>query len=76
MRACWASSSSAIAGTIVRVPAGLGVIETVFITLLGGEIPEERLLAAFLVYRAIYYLAPLLLALVVYARFEAAERTP
>jgi uncharacterized membrane protein YbhN (UPF0104 family) len=50
---------AAVAGVITHVPAGLGVLETVFVTLLSHRVPTADLLAALIVYRAIYYLAPL-----------------
>jgi len=56
--------SAAIAGALTHVPAGLGVLEAVFISLLGQQIPAPQLVAALLAYRAIYYLAPLAIALV------------
>ena len=62
---------SAVAGVITHVPAGLGVLEAVFIAMLSHLVPQHELLAALLAYRALYYLAPLLLAGVVYARLEA-----
>ena len=57
---------AAIAGVITHVPAGLGVIEAVFIACLGSQLPQGTLLAALLAYRATYYLMPLALALVAY----------
>ncbi|HEY4541259.1 MAG TPA: lysylphosphatidylglycerol synthase domain-containing protein [Noviherbaspirillum sp.] len=65
---------SAIAGVITHVPAGLGVIELVFISLLGHALPRSELIAALLAYRAVYYLLPLAVALLVYLRLEAATR--
>lgn len=62
---------AAVAGVIAHIPAGLGVLEAVFITLLGGALPRGEVLGALLAYRAIYYLAPLLAALVVYLTLEA-----
>jgi hypothetical protein len=56
----------AVAGVITHVPAGLGVLEAVFVTLLAHQLPKHELLAALLAYRLIYYLAPLMLALVLY----------
>ncbi len=53
---------AAVAGLIVRVPAGLGVLETVFVMLLSNRAPRAELLAALLAYRAIYYLLPLAVA--------------
>jgi phosphatidylglycerol lysyltransferase len=48
-------------GIASHVPAGLGVFETVLLLALPG-VPRDGLLAAILAYRAIYYLAPLVLA--------------
>lgn len=61
----------AIAGVITHVPAGLGVLEVVFVTLLSHQLPRSELLAALLSYRAIYYLAPLLVATLLYLVIEA-----
>jgi glycosyltransferase 2 family protein len=62
---------SAVATAIAHIPAGIGVLEAVFLALLGGRIAEAPLLAALLAYRAFYYLVPLLLAVVVFLLFEA-----
>ncbi len=61
---------AAIAGVIAHVPAGLGVIEAVFMALLSDQLPRSELLAALLTYRAIYYLAPLAVATLVYLTIE------
>ncbi|WP_019140173.1 lysylphosphatidylglycerol synthase domain-containing protein [Noviherbaspirillum massiliense] len=65
---------AAIAGVITHVPAGLGVLEAVFLALLSRQLPENQLLAALLTYRAIYYLAPLALATLLYLLVEARAR--
>ena len=57
------------AGVISNVPGGLGVFETVLLLLLPAVPPQEAL-SALVVYRAIYYLLPFLLALVVMAGRE------
>lgn len=62
---------AAIAGVITHVPAGLGVLEAVFVALLSHQLPKSELLAALLTYRAIYYLTPLAIATVVYLLVEA-----
>lgn len=62
---------AAVAGVITHVPAGLGVLEAVFIALLSHRVPEPQLIAALLTYRAIYYIAPLGAAAVLYLLFEA-----
>ncbi|MBV6288289.1 lysylphosphatidylglycerol synthase domain-containing protein [Pseudomonas aegrilactucae] len=61
---------SSIAGVITHIPAGLGVLETVFITLLQGQYAQGTLLAALIGYRAIYFLLPLLIACAVYLVLE------
>ena len=42
-----------------------------FIAVLAGGVPDPRILAALLAWRAIYYVAPLLLAIGFYLAFEA-----
>jgi len=54
--------ASALALAVVDVPAGLGVTETVFVTLLGAFVPAHELLGALVAYRAIYFVGPLALA--------------
>lgn len=60
----------AVATAIVHIPAGIGVLEAVFLAVIGGMAPQAAVLAALLVYRACYYLLPLLVASAVYALFE------
>ncbi|MGB6106082.1 MAG: lysylphosphatidylglycerol synthase domain-containing protein [Pusillimonas sp.] len=68
---------SAIAGVITHIPGGLGVIEAVFIALLASpSLPRYELLGAILVYRAVYYLAPLLVAGAWYLAAEAKMNGP
>lgn len=64
----------AMAGIIVRVPAGLGVLEAVFIGLLSYRIPESQLIGALLAYRAVYYIAPLIAAALLYLTVELRAR--
>jgi uncharacterized membrane protein YbhN (UPF0104 family) len=65
---------AAIAGVITHVPAGLGVLEAVFIAMLSHRVPESQLLGALLGYRAIYYIAPLLAAALGYVAVELRTR--
>lgn len=65
---------AAIAGVISHVPAGLGVLEAVFIGLMGSVVPQPQLLASLLLYRAFYYLLPLGLATLLYLGMEASAR--
>ena len=62
---------SAIAGVVTHIPAGLGVLEAVFIALLQHEASRGSLLAGLIAYRAIYFICPLLIALVMYLGVEA-----
>lgn len=64
----------AVATAIAHIPAGIGVLEAVFLALLGSAIAQPQLFAALLVYRAFYYLAPLVIAAATYAVFEAKHR--
>jgi len=63
-----------IAGVITHIPAGLGVLEGVFVALLSRQLPPADIVAALVAYRVIYYLAPLGVAAVVYVAMEAAAR--
>ena len=65
---------SSVAGVITHIPAGLGVLEAVFLSLLGGAHPINQLLAALLAYRAVFYLGPLIVAVVVDVALELAAR--
>jgi uncharacterized membrane protein YbhN (UPF0104 family) len=60
-----------IAGVVTHIPAGLGVLEAVFLALLGHRVPHAQLLGALLAYRAVYYLVPLALAGIAYALLES-----
>jgi uncharacterized membrane protein YbhN (UPF0104 family) len=65
---------SAIALSIVDVPGGLGVTEAVFLTLLGTRMPIADLLAALVVFRAVFYLVPMVPAVLAYLAIEARQR--
>jgi len=64
----------AVAGVITHVPAGLGVLEAVFVALLVHRLPQGQILAALIGYRALYYLAPLAIATVGYIAMEVRAR--
>ncbi len=61
---------SSIAGVITHIPAGLGVIEAVFIAMLSHQVSKGAILAALIGYRAIYFLLPLAIAAIIYLLFE------
>jgi glycosyltransferase 2 family protein len=65
---------AAVAGVLTHVPAGLGVLEAVFVATLGDRLPVVEVLATVLAYRAAYYLVPLLVAVPAYAWSEATLR--
>ncbi|HWA56911.1 MAG TPA: bifunctional lysylphosphatidylglycerol flippase/synthetase MprF [Gemmatimonadales bacterium] len=58
-------------GLASHVPGGLGVFEGAVLLLAGGAIPAAELAGALLVFRAIYYLVPLLVATALLAAHEA-----
>lgn len=61
--------ASMMAGILSHVPAGFGVLESVLLVLL-PQVPADELLAAVLLYRVIYEVIPLLMALGVWAGWE------
>jgi len=61
---------SSIAGVVTHIPAGLGVLEAVFIALLQHQVAKSDILAALIGYRALYFLLPLGLACMVYLLLE------
>jgi len=65
---------SAVIGLVVRVPAGLGVIEAVFLGALGGALGEGPVLASLLAYRCVHYLGPLVLGLLTFVLLDLAAR--
>ncbi|RYF44201.1 MAG: UPF0104 family protein [Comamonadaceae bacterium] len=65
---------AAIAGVVAHVPAGLGVFEGVFLALVGHRIGAGQLLGALLGYRALYYIAPMAIASLLYLVMELRAR--
>ena len=61
---------AAIAGVITHIPGNLGVLEAVFVALLSHRMAQHELLAGLVAYRVVYFLAPLLVAAVVYLVME------
>lgn len=62
---------SSIAGVVAHIPAGLGVIEAVFVAMLGGELSKGAIVAGLIGYRVVYFLVPLFFATIVYVVLEA-----
>lgn len=65
---------SCMAAVVTHIPAGLGVLEAVFLAMLQHEYSQATLIAALLAYRVLYYLLPLLLACIAYLVLEKRAR--
>lgn len=65
---------ASIAGMFTHIPAGLGVLEVIFLRM-NLEASDAQILAALLCYRAIYYILPLLIALPVYLWVEKTQKS-
>jgi phosphatidylglycerol lysyltransferase len=62
------------AGQISHVPGGLGVFETLMVLLLKPYLPAASTIAALVAFRAIYYLLPFALSLLMLAGYEGARQ--
>ena len=51
-----------LAGLISQVPGGLGIFESVMLSMIPAEMAPPQMMSALVVYRAIYYLLPLMAA--------------
>ena len=60
-----------VLGLISNVPGGIGVFEGAMVSALAGKMPADKILGCLLIYRLIYYIVPFILALLVYALYEA-----
>jgi phosphatidylglycerol lysyltransferase len=66
-------ASALILGVLTHIPGGLGVFEVVILYALGRSTPVSTVAAALLAYRAIYFLLPLLLSVLLLVGFEVAR---
>jgi phosphatidylglycerol lysyltransferase len=66
-------AAAVIAGIISHVPGGVGVFEAV-VLLTVPDVPAEAMLGSLLAYRAIYYLAPLILGTLLFGGKELAAQ--
>ena len=64
------------AGLLSHVPGGLGVVETIMIVVLKPYIGTPDLLAALIVYRAVYYLLPFVVAVLLLGLHELRPYAP
>lgn len=62
--------AASIVGVLTPIPAGLGVLEGVYLALLSGTVREGTLMGAVLAYRVLYYLVPLAVGLTLYVLLE------
>jgi len=62
--------AASIVGVLTPIPAGLGVLEAVYLALLSGTVKQGALMGAVLAYRALYYLVPLAGGLALYLFLE------
>lgn len=51
--------AASVVGVVTPIPAELGVLEAVYLTLLSGQLGNGTVMGAVLAYRALYYLLPL-----------------
>jgi phosphatidylglycerol lysyltransferase len=63
-----------VAGLASAVPGGLGVFETAMVLLLASWLPAPAALGPLIAFRGIYYLAPLIAAVFLFAAEEALRR--
>lgn len=63
-----------IAGIASQIPGGLGVFESVILLLLSPIVPASSIFGSLLVYRGLYYLLPLTVALVLLGADEAMHK--
>lgn len=61
--------ASILVGVVSHVPAGLGVLESMLLLLM-PHVPPEQLLASVLLYRVIYEVIPLVIALGLWGAYE------
>lgn len=63
-----------IAAVVAHIPGGLGVTEAIFVAALAGTLPAHQVLAAVLMYRVVYCVVPLSVALPIYIIIEVKMR--
>lgn len=67
--------AASIVGVVTPIPAGLGVLEAVYLALLSRSLGQGTVLGAVLAFRALYYLLPLAGALPMYLALERLATT-
>lgn len=69
-------TAALLLGVIGHTPGGVGVFEAALLFVLGSTVPPSETVAALVVYRAIYFVAPLLVSAALLAGFEARGMLP
>jgi phosphatidylglycerol lysyltransferase len=64
------------AGLVSHVPGGLGVVESILVVLLKPYLATSLLVGSLIVYRAVYYLLPFGVAVLLLAGYEARPHAP
>jgi hypothetical protein len=67
---------AALGGLAIRVPAGLGVIEAVFLEIFRGQVSGAAILGMLIAWRAVFLLVPLGVAAIVLALLEYRSVAP
>lgn len=62
-------------GVVSQVPGGIGVFEGSFLFLFEGRLPTSQIFAALIAYRLIYFVAPLIIAAVIFLIYEMRKRS-
>lgn len=63
-----------IIGAASHVPGGLGIFDSIVLLLLSAQLPASALFGCLVVYRAIYYVCPLLVSIVLFGAHEFLQR--
>lgn len=69
-------TAALLLGVIGHTPGGLGVFEAALLFVLGGTVPAGAAVAALLAYRAVYFVLPLVVSVVLLAGYEARHVVP
>lgn len=69
-------TAALLLGVIGHTPGGLGVFEAALLFVLGAAVPADGAVAALLAYRAIYFVLPLVVSVVLLAGYEARHVMP
>jgi uncharacterized membrane protein YbhN (UPF0104 family) len=66
--------ASQLVAFVSQTPGGVGSFDAMILFLLKGTLPVEGILASLLVFRMVYYIVPLLIALMLFFTHEARRK--